>query len=81
MNRTQRNYLKPGPGKTSLNEWEGLGRLDALVNEIARALNRTSEIEEPRDDSSTTRTLKVMDPRRMVRGSTRQSPHPQKWHP
>jgi hypothetical protein len=50
-------------GRVNWNDWESLlGRLDAVGDEMNRALNRTTRIEEPMSGVRIARTLKVVVP-------------------
>jgi hypothetical protein len=50
MNGTRTDYTGPRNGRVNRNEWESiLRRLDALADEINRALGRSTRIEDPRN--------------------------------
>lgn len=50
MKGIQTEYIELQDGRVNRNEWESiLGRLDALADEINRALGRSTRIEDPRN--------------------------------
>ena len=63
MKGIQTEYIEMQDGRVNWNKWESLlGRLDAVGDEINRALNRTTRIEEPRSGARIARTLNVVVP-------------------
>ncbi len=61
MKGMQTDYTEMQDGR--VNKWESLlGRLDAVGDEINRALNWTTRIEEPGSGARIARTLKVVVP-------------------
>jgi len=59
MNSIRTDYTEPSGGR--VNEWESiLGRLDAVADEINRALGWVTSIEEPGSGVRIARTLKVV---------------------
>jgi hypothetical protein len=66
MKGIQTEYIELQDGRVNWNDWESLlGRLDAVGDEINRALNRTTRIEEPGSGTRIART-----PKGVVPGST-----------
>ena len=66
MKGMQTDYTELQDGRVNRNEWESfLGRLDAVGDEINRALSWTTRIEEPRCGVRIART-----PKGVVPGST-----------
>ena len=66
MKGIRTEYIELQDGRVNRNEWESLlGRLDAVGDEINRALNWTTRIEEPGSGVRIARTPKVV-----VSGST-----------
>jgi hypothetical protein len=61
MNSIRKDYTELRGGR--VNKWESLlGRLDAVGDEINRALNWTTRIEEPGSGARIARTPKVVVP-------------------
>jgi hypothetical protein len=61
MNSIRTDYTELRDGRVNRNEWESLlGRLDAVGDEIKRALGRATSIEEPGSGYRTARTSKVV---------------------
>ena len=61
MKGMQTDYTELRDGRVNRNGWESfLGRLDAVGDEINRALNRTTRIEEPRSGVWIARTPNVV---------------------
>ena len=65
MNSIRKDYTELRGGR--VNKWKSLlGRLDAVGDEINRALNRTTRIEEPGSGVRIARTPKVVVPGRAL---------------
>jgi hypothetical protein len=63
MKGIQTEYIELQDGRVNWNEWKSLlGRLDAVGDEINRALNWTTRIEEPGSGVRIARTPKVVVP-------------------
>jgi hypothetical protein len=61
VNGIRTDYTEPRGGRVNRNEWESiLGRLDAITDEINRALGWVTRIEEPRSGVRIARTPKVV---------------------
>ena len=67
MKGIRTEYIELQDGRVNRNEWESfLGRLDAVGDEINRALNWTTRIEEPGSGVRIARTPKVVVPGRAL---------------
>jgi len=63
MKGIRTEYIELQDGRVNRNEWESLlGRLDAVGDEINRALNWSTRIEEPGSGVRIARTPKVVVP-------------------
>ena len=63
MKDIQTEYIELQDGRVNRNDWESLlGRLDAVGDEMNRALNWTTRIEEPGSGARIARTPKVVVP-------------------
>ena len=67
MKGIRTEYIELQDGRANRNEWESLlGRLDAVGDEINRALNWSTRIEEPGSGVRIARTPKVVVPGRAL---------------
>jgi hypothetical protein len=67
MKGIRTEYIELQDGRVNRNEWESLlGRLDAVGDEINRALNWSTRIEEPGSGVRIARTPKVVVPGRAL---------------
>ena len=62
MNSIRTDFTEPKGSTVSRNEWEStLGRLDAIADQINRALHRSTSIEEPKSDVRIVQSQKMIE--------------------